>query len=102
MTSHTSFSYRQFCASHDRQSAVVLAKMVFTSHTRLRPEVLQVMLVVHHAKDVPEWIDHGCGDESGSALGRLVVHRGAHGQEPLEAGLDIVHVPVDHRTPGRV
>src|SRR3982074_448215 len=86
MISHTSFSDRRFHASHARQSAVVLAKKVFTSRPRLRPENLQVMLVVHHAKDVPEWIDHRCGDESGSALDRLLVHRGAHGPQPLEAG----------------
>src|SRR2546426_10665113 len=91
----------QFCASHARQS-VVLAKKVFTSHPGLRPENVQVMLVVHHAQDVPEWIDHGCGDESGSALDRLLVHRGAHGHQPLEAGPDIVDVPVDYRAPGLV
>src|SRR4030088_2321298 len=102
MISHTSFWDRQFCASHARQSAVVPAKKVFTSHPRLRPENLQVVLVVHHAEDVPEWIDHGCRDESGSALDRLLVPCGAHGHQPLEAGPDIVHVPVDHRAAGLV
>jgi hypothetical protein len=40
---------RQDCASHARQSAMVLAKKVFASHTGLRPENVHVMLVVHHA-----------------------------------------------------
>jgi hypothetical protein len=91
-----SFSGWQFCTSQARQPTAVPAEKAFTSHPRPRPENLQVVLVVHHAEDVPEWVDHGCGDESGSALDRLLVHRGAHGHQPLEADLDIVHVPVDH------
>src|SRR3981081_4373156 len=102
MTSHTSFSDWQFCASHARQSAVVLARKAFTSHPRLRPEDLQEVLVIHHAEDVSERIDHGCGDEAGSALDRLLVHRGAQGHQPLETGPDILYVPVDHRSPGLV
>ena len=56
-----------------------MAEALFTSHPRSRREYLQVVLVVHYAEDVPEWIDHGCGNESGSALDQLFVNRGAHG-----------------------
>jgi hypothetical protein len=60
------------------------------------------VLVVHHAEDVPERIGHRGGNESRPALDRLLVHRGAHGDQPLDAGADVVHVPVDHRAPGLV
>jgi hypothetical protein len=30
------------------------------------------------------------------------VDRGAHGYQPFDAGLDVVHVPVDHRAGGLV
>jgi hypothetical protein len=60
------------------------------------------MLVVHDAEDVPERVDDRRGDESGSALGRLLVHRRAHGNQPAEGPRYIVDVPVDDRAGGPV
>lgn len=42
------------------------------------------MLVVHNAEDVPERVDDRRGDESGPALDRLLVHRRAHGDQPVD------------------
>src|SRR5690606_27270658 len=61
---------------------------------------LQVVRVVHDAQQVAEGVHHRGGDEPGAALGHPLVLLGAHRQQPLERGLDVVDVPVEHGAAG--
>jgi predicted DNA-binding transcriptional regulator YafY len=58
------------------------------------------VLVVHHAEEVAEWVDDRRGDEAGPALDRGFVRCRTQGQQPPEAGLNVVHMPVDDRAAG--
>src|SRR5829696_5048473 len=60
-------------------------------------EDVEVVLVVHQAEHVAEWIDDRCGDEAVALLGDRCMLRGAQCQHPLQGCLDVVDVPVDDR-----
>src|SRR6202035_5808777 len=105
-TSHASLADRQLRASQARQSSGLPASTMLTSLLMSgswpRREDVHVVLVVHHAEKVAERVDDRRGDEAGATLDRLFVRCRPQGQQPPEAGPDVVHVPVHDHAAGIV
>src|SRR5258706_3437636 len=56
------------------------------------------MRVVHHAKDVPEGINHRSGHKSMTPVLRCLKLRGSHCDSTFQHGMHVINVPVDDDT----
>ena len=72
-----------------------ICSRVWGSRSSGRSHNLQVVRVVHDAKDVPKGVDHRSGDEPRlAAVRKRLVFTCSHGQQPLDGSRHVVDVPV--------